>query len=506
MLGIERLNPDNVDLEDENVWKSIRDDTTLVFQWESPSAQAYLKKFMSDETIEIAKKKVPNFSMIKWLSFGNGLIRPACASFRDSVAKGEFYDNGFKELNEFLAPEAGRIAMQETIMMFLVKFCGYSNAKSDTVRRAIAKKKGTETLLPEIEERFVKYSSEHYNISKEKCEEVIKPFIKVICDASDYAFSWNHSDSYSILGYICGYLRYYYPFEFLTVALNVFNDNKSKTGEIIRYAKKIGITITPPKFGVSKGEYFYSKEDKSIAKGIGAVKYLNENAANELYELAHKKQYKYFIELLYDIFNQTSVNARQVEVLIKINYFSQFGNQRELLNIYEEFNKLKKGTAKSIKKAELENNPILHKIIRKNSTGTKKDGTPSKSYTLTNMSNILVEIEEYIKSLKIEDLSDVIKCRNFEEYMGYSGFVSGKDSDRRKLFIKSIYPLKRKKDGKQFGYSFVTQSIGSGKESRFTVFNRTYNQVPVKEKDIIKCISYTKEGKYFTLNNYQQIY
>lgn len=35
LLNIERLTPDNVDLEDENVWKSIREDTTLIFQWES---------------------------------------------------------------------------------------------------------------------------------------------------------------------------------------------------------------------------------------------------------------------------------------------------------------------------------------------------------------------------------------------------------------------------------------------------------------------------------------
>ena len=41
------------------------------------------------------------------------VLRPACASFRDSVAGGEFYDNGFDALNEFLSPEAGRIAMQE---------------------------------------------------------------------------------------------------------------------------------------------------------------------------------------------------------------------------------------------------------------------------------------------------------------------------------------------------------------------------------------------------------
>jgi DNA polymerase III subunit alpha len=124
LIGIDRLTPDNTPLDDEEVWKDIRNDTTLIFQWESNSAHAYLKQFMSDETIEKVKNKIPNFSMIKWMSFGNGLIRPACASFRKDVAVGEFYDNGLEELNKFLAPEAGHVAMQETIMQFLVKFFG----------------------------------------------------------------------------------------------------------------------------------------------------------------------------------------------------------------------------------------------------------------------------------------------------------------------------------------------------------------------------------------------
>ena len=148
LAGIERLTPDNVNLEDEEVWKSIRDDTTLIFQWESESAQAYLKKFMSDETIKSVKRYIPDFSYIKWFSFGNGLIRPACASYRDEVANGIFATNGLKELDDFLAPTMGRVAMQEDIMQFLVKFCGYSQAESDIVRRGIAKKKGTEKLLP----------------------------------------------------------------------------------------------------------------------------------------------------------------------------------------------------------------------------------------------------------------------------------------------------------------------------------------------------------------------
>jgi len=197
MVGIDRADPDNTDLEDMDVWEKIRDDTTLIFQWESEQAQAYLRKFMSDETLNKVRPNIPNFSMLKWLSLGNGLIRPACSSYRNEVADGIFYDNGLEELNQFLAKEMGHICMQETIMQFLVQFCGYSQAESDNVRRAIAKKKGTETLLPEIESRFIKYTSQNYNVSKEKCEDVIKPFLQVILDASDYGFSWNHSDSYS---------------------------------------------------------------------------------------------------------------------------------------------------------------------------------------------------------------------------------------------------------------------------------------------------------------------
>ena len=332
-LGIERLTPDNVDMEDMDVWRSIRDNTTLIFQWESNSAQQYMKKFMSDETLAIARSKIPNFSMLKWMSFGNGLLRPACASFRDSVANGEFYDNGFDALNEFLAPEAGRIAMQETIMQFLVKFCGYSAAESDNVRRAIAKKKGTETLLPEIENRFVAYCSEQYDMTVEQCENIIKPFLQIILDASAYGFSWNHSDAYSAIGYVCGYLRYYHPLEFLTSALNIFGDNQEKTAAITSYAKKVGIQVTMPKWGLSRGVYFFDRERNIIAKGLSSIKYMSAALADELYALSKEKTYTYFVDLLYDLDTKTSINSRQLDILIQLDFFSDFGNQRELLKM-----------------------------------------------------------------------------------------------------------------------------------------------------------------------------
>lgn len=504
LAGIERLTPDNTDLDDMEVWKEIRDNTTLIFQWESNSAQAYIRKFMSDATLDKVRDKIPNFSMLKWLSFGNGLLRPACASYRNEVADGEFYDNGFAELNEFLAPEMGRVCMQETIMQFLVKFCGYSQAESDNVRRAIAKKKGTETLLPEIESRFIEYSSTHYDITAERCAEVIKPFLQIILDASAYGFSWNHSDSYSAIGYICGYLRKYYPYEFITSALNIFKDNEEKTSAITEYAGEKGIRISPPRFGLSKDVYVFDKEKKVISKGIESVKYMNKAISNELYALKDKN-YTHFMDLLLDIENKTSVNSRQLDLLIKIDYFMQFGNCVELLKINEMFNFFKNGTAKSIKKDKIDSE-VLENIISEHATDKKKDGSESKSYTITDMYGLLTACEDYIKSLNLKDLNYKLKCANQQEILGYIDLTTNKEEDRRKLLITKVVPLVSKQSGEAWAYALFTKSVGSGKTNRLTLKAKLYNNKPVKSMDIIYAKRVDKnDSGYWYLWDYEYV-
>lgn len=405
LLNIERLTPDNVNLNDENVWKSIRDDTTLIFQWESDSAQAYLKKFMSDDTINKVRAKSPNFSYLKWFSFGNGLLRPACASYRDEVSGGDFYDNGFKELNDFLAPEAGRVCMQETIMMFLVKFCGYSQAESDNVRRAIAKKKGTATLLPEIEQRFIEYSSTHYDITKEKCQEVIKPFLQIILDASSYGFSWNHSDAYSCIGYISGYLRYYYPLEFLTAAFNTFTDKEDKIVSITKYADKIGVKINPPKFRHSRSGYQMDKETNSIYKGLQSIKFMNEDVSEKLYEM-RGQHFNSFVDLL-KVFPG---NTKQRDILIKLDYFDEFGPSGTLLRIaaiYDQY-----AGKKIIKKDKTNGIPV--ELLEKHSTQTEKQ------YRLTDSDAFLSELCSMIPDVK---LPMQIRIEAQQEYLGYISIV-----------------------------------------------------------------------------------
>ena len=506
-LGIERLTPDNTDLEDMAVWKSIRDDTTLIFQWESNSAQAYLKKLMSDKTVEIARSRSPNFSMLKWMSFGNGLIRPACASFRDSVARGDVFDNGFKELNDFLAPEAGRVVMQETIMQFLVRFCGYSDAESDNVRRGIAKKKGTEKLLPEIEERFTLFCGEKYGMSPEECERVIKPFLQVILDASAYAFSWNHSDSYSALGYICGYLRYYHPLEFLTAALNIFNDKEDKTVEITRYAEKRGIHVTMPKWGISRGDYAYDEEKNVIAKGLSSVKYMSPQLADDLYTLAHSREFDHFVDVLYGLDRDTCINSRQLDILIKLDFFSEFGNQRELLRINSLFaDTFKNGSAKQLSRQTIDGSP-LEGLVKKYAVGVTKSGGEAKNYTLFDVRAILVEAEDMIKAAGLPDLDDLAKINHFIEAMGYAGYSSGKPEDRRKLYVTEVWDKRRKRDGKVWAQGIRTVSVGSGKAAEFTVPEWVSKRAPpaLRPGDLIFCREFKQNGKYFDLKAYDRL-
>ena len=497
LAGIERLTPDNVDLEDMDVWRSIRDDTTGIFQWSSNSAQQYIRKFMSDSTLEVARQKIPNFSMLKWMSFGNGLLRPACSSYRDEVAEGKFADNGFKELNDFLAPEAGRVCMQETIMMFLVKFCGYSQAESDSVRRAIAKKKGTETLLPEIEKRFIEYSSTHYDITAERCAEVIKPFLQIILDASSYGFSWNHSDAYSAIGYICGYLRYYYPYEFITAALNAFGDDEEQLKKITAYAEEHNIRIMPAKYGVSRDQYYFSKERGMIAKGLESVKYLNKEVSNGLFDLSQRLKTTSFMELLQHLETEVRIDSRQLETLLKIDFFSEFGNSVELFRMLDMFRFFGCGQAKSIKKDKL--NPQLTEIVAKYATDKGVKGNELKSFTITDMDGLLREIESVVRNLHLPELPYRVRAENQKEILGYVDLTTGREEDRRKLFILDIYGLRNKwnPDAKEpWLYKVTTKSIGSGKTATLSVRPGLIKRKNIVKGDIITAPKLQKDPKW----------
>lgn len=504
LAGIERVTPDNIPLDDQEVWDEIAKDTTCVFQFESGFASQLLRNMFSKETIRRIRDKFPNISYLKLMSFCNGLIRPGAASFRDEASHGIFKDNGLKEINDLLGNELGHLCMQESIMKFLVQFCGYSAAESDNCRRAIAKKKGTEQLIPEIESRFVDYTSKTYNIPVEKCQQIIKPFIQTILDASSYAFSWNHSDPYSFIGYACAYLRHYYPLEFITSCLNVWKDKATKTKDIIAYANSKKIYISEPRFRYGRTDYFIDKETKTIYKGMQSIKYCNATIADELFSLRNNR-YDYFMDLLIDIDRKTTVDARQLDILIKLDFFSEFGNSRMLDYCVGFFRKFKEGNAKQMYKAILANDKTLEEIVKRNSRATEK------TYLDLNTIQILHECEEQTQIREPVDYPIGKKIEWQQEYLGYTNIQTGKPEDKLKLVVLGIRYLMTKDKSKCWAAELELMSIGTGIKNKLMVFKRTLDKTPLKVYNIItveyKDMKLEKRGQYsnWYLNKYNLI-
>jgi DNA polymerase-3 subunit alpha len=337
LIGMKRITADRIDYNNDAVWQDIMKHPIGIFQFESDFAHSYLKDIFRPEVLEKIKEKNPKLNYLDLMSMANGAIRPAGKSYRAALSNGEFNDNGHEALNNFLASTNGFLVYQEQIIEFLYSFCGFSMGKADIVRRGFAKKTGTEQFIPDIKAGFIGTMKEKYDVLEERSEELIIQFLKVIEDASSYLFSYNHALPYSMIGYATAWLRYYYPLEFLTTLLEMNKDDQEKTSDVLDFIRQFTtIKVKPIRFRYSTSEYNIDKTTNMIYKGMQSIKYLSEKISSELYEL-RKNQYNDFIELLIDLKEKTSCDSRQTKILIKLDFFSEFGKNKRLLDIYTLF-------------------------------------------------------------------------------------------------------------------------------------------------------------------------
>lgn len=487
-IGIDYPKTNEIDWNDKEVWESMNKDLTTIFQFESVFAADSFKKFKPQNIFD--------------MSLVTACIRPSGSSYRDALLSRKPHSNPSEIIDELLKDNLGYLIYQEDTIKFLQQICGLSGSEADNIRRAIGRKQKDrlDKAMPSILEGYCNKSPK----TREEAESEAKEFLQIIEDSASYQFGYNHSIAYCLLGYLCGYYRYHYPLQYLTAFLNnAANDNDIINGT--SYAQRVGIEITVPKWGISRGDYAFDTEKNVIAKGMASIKYMSPTISEELFNLAHIQEYTNFTDVLYMLTSASSIDSRQLEILIKLDFFSEFGNQRELLRIMGLFyDTFKKGELKQIKKEQVDGTAI-GEIIKRYSNGKTKAGDEAKSYTILDLKSILRETEEAIKAIGMEDLPILSKVQYFKDAMGYIGYVSNKPEDRRKLYVLDVFPLRRKSDNTQFGYSIRTKSIGSGVESRFTVRNSVFNKDPILKDSIIYCRDFLREGAYFRLISYEKI-
>lgn len=457
-----------VNFNDDEVWADMIKCPIGIFQFESDFASKTLKDF--------EPHKINDLSLV------NASIRPSGTSYRDDLIAKKPHKNPSKLIDDLLVDNNGYLVFQEDTIAFLQNICGLSGSDADNIRRAIGRKQRDrlEKAMPQILEGYCSKSDK----PRKEAEEEAKAFLQIIEDSANYQFGKNHSTGYSIIGYYCAYFRYYYPLEFTTSYLNNAN-NSDDINDGHELAKVKGITILPPKFRYSKAEYFMNKETNSIYKGMASIKYMNEQVSQELYMLKDNK-YDNFMDLLIDLNDKTSINSRQLNILIAIDFFDEFNCSQKLLDIVDLYEKIMSKKLKS-KKGEVPFNkadlPYPKEIIEKYATEKSKED----KYKQYKVEKALELCNELMLNIEDNEMSSIDKVRINLEMTGECNYYFEDYDSSTCIVIDVVTKFKNKK-----AWIF---NISTGKTIEIKVGEGIYEAQPFKTFSVINIYHMFQKAK-----------
>lgn len=386
------------------------------------------------------------------------------------VGKRRVYDLEINNTHNFVA---GGIVVhncfQEDTIKFLQDICGLSGSEADNIRRAIGRKKRDilEKAMPKILDGYCEKSDKPRNIAEQEA----KTFLQIIEDSASYQFGYNHSTGYSMVGYLCAYMRYYYPLEFITAYLNCAGSNLKDIESGTELAKQFGIEIRLPKFRHSKGSYWFDKKENCLYKGIGSIKDLNVECGEYLYSLKDK-HYKSIIALMSDL-PKKIVSSKKLDILIKIGFFDEFGtinNLLEQIKIYNQYN-----GKKQITKNKLTNEEI--KLI--SACCEKETDKMFKGIDNVRLMNAIY------KSKNIPKTTDLTKAHYQLKLIGGTNVII---PDSEYYGIEST-------ETNSYGTPFITlYDFQNGKTKQFKCNKKWYEDYPCEQGDIVE-VGFTQKKK-----------
>ena len=316
----------------------------------------------------------------------------------------------------------------------------------------------------------------------------------------------SHSYCVSLDSLYGAWLKAHHPVEFYEVFINQMEEkgDKDRAQDAKREAEEyFGIKFLPYRYGQDNRAPIADVEKRIITKSLTSVKGFGKTLARELYQCS-KNDFKYFVDVLKWL-DERSIKEAKVTPLIQIDYFQQFGNSAELSRIMRMFDFFKQGTMKTIRKEKLAGSELEH-IVARYATDRNAKNEELKTYTITDMTAILHECEDYIKSLNISEINLKVKMQNQLDILGYIDIKTGVPEDRRKLIVTNLVPLKSKTSGDVWGYACFTRSVGTGKNARLTIRTATYNRNKISKGDIIYASDVQKnQSGYWYLIKYERV-
>lgn len=247
---------DKIPTDDEKTMKLWQAGLTEgIFQFDATFVQQTLRKMRPTSFLEISAL--------------NALNRPGPIAFIPQfIARmhGE-------EPIEYVHPKAvpilkesyGIIVYQEQVMMLTRALAGFTRGQSDTVRKAMGKKKLD--LLAELEVKFLDGCEAEQTLDRQTAKDLWEKFK----DFAKYAFNKSHAIAYSIVANQCAYLKANYTPEFLAASMSSNLNDTDQLSIFVDDAKSnFNIQIVPP--DINQSESLFTVKNGKIIYGLAAIK------------------------------------------------------------------------------------------------------------------------------------------------------------------------------------------------------------------------------------------
>ena len=239
------------------------------------------------------------------------------------------------QLQPILNVTYGCIVYQEQVIEIFRKLGGYTLGQADNMRRAISKKK--QNVIVQERQAFV-YGDPGRGIpgavANGVSEAAAQQIYDEILDFANYAFNKAHAVCYAKVSYDTAWLKCHYPRQYMAALMTSMLSDTEKVAGYIADCRDMGIELLPP--DVNHSEDVFTVEGDKIRFGLGAVKNVGRGLIQKMTAEREKNGPFTGIAAFCKRLNDTELNRRAVENLIRCGAMDCFGLRRsQLLAVYE---------------------------------------------------------------------------------------------------------------------------------------------------------------------------
>jgi len=290
--------------------------TTAVFQLESRGMRDLVKRLRPDHFDDI----VALVALYRPGPLQSGMVDDFIS--RKHAGSGQKIDYFHPDLEVVLRSTYGVILYQEQVMQIAQHLSDYTLGEADILRRAMGKKKPEEMakqrsiFVDGAEKRGVKRA-------------VASHIFDLVEKFAGYGFNKSHSAAYALIAYQTAWLKAHYPAAFMAAVLSAEMDDTDKIVVLKRDCDEHGLRLLPADINDSDYE-FKRRGDDAIRYGLGAIKGLGRNAAEQILTARQDGEFANLDDFCQRMSSQ-KVGRRAIEALIKSGAMDALGPNRPSL-------------------------------------------------------------------------------------------------------------------------------------------------------------------------------